>query len=118
MPMTVAVTVFKPMRPLVAEMRSLESIPGMLPSFEGPNSTLWLPMSASISKKKPMSPNQMTEIAKVINTTSTNLQPMITLRLLNRSARYPAGAASNKYGSTKKIVPAARTMEEVKGMPR
>ena len=82
-----ATTVVNPISPLAAEMRSERTSSGMLPILAGLNRAACPPMSASTTNIRVRLPSRIEAMPRAISSTSATLQPMMTLRLLKRSAR-------------------------------
>jgi len=95
-PATIATTVVMPISPLAAEMRSGRTISGMLPNLDGPNRALCAPSRKTTPNISQRLPLRIAPTPRISMTSSASLQLTITVRLLNRSARYPAVAASRR----------------------
>ena len=96
MPITEAMTVARPNKPLAFEISSGCSTSGMLPARAGENIALARPISATRRKEQPQAPvvagrrpHKIAPTPSAMMTISASLQPTITERLGKRSARYP-----------------------------
>jgi hypothetical protein len=79
--------VVMPTQPLAAEIRSCRTISGMLPNFDGLKMALCAPMKNSTVSIRVMLPLRIATMPKAMIAISATLQPMITVRLLKRSAK-------------------------------
>ncbi len=73
--------------PLAAAMRWTGTISGMLPYFEGLNIVLWAPIRNSTMNISQIWPLRITRMPRIMIAISASLHPIITSRLLKRSAR-------------------------------